>query len=93
MERFRPNVVVSGGEAFEEIEWKSVEIGNLIFKHLSPCVRCKVTTIDPDTLKRTAEPLKTLASYKSPHGVVFGQNLVHTENGSINIGDEITPHS
>ncbi len=91
MERFRPNIVVDGCKAFEEFDWQSVDIGELSFKHLKPCVRCKVTTIDPDTLKRTAEPLKTLASYSSLPGVVFGQNLVHESKGSISLGDLVLP--
>ena len=30
--RFRPNLIVAGGEAFREDYWKTVKIGNLVFE-------------------------------------------------------------
>src|SRR5690606_27680021 len=40
MNRFRPNLVVSGGMAFEEDNWKMVKIGECTFKGTKPCARC-----------------------------------------------------
>ena len=50
MERFRPNIVVDGGNPFEELEWKNVTVGNLTFKHLKPCVPVSYTHLTLPTI-------------------------------------------
>jgi uncharacterized protein YcbX len=89
MDRFRPNLVFSGGEAFTEDSWTEFKIGNATFFPVKPCARCVVTTIDQHTGQAGAEPLKTLATYRTQNNkVMFGQNLVHTGFGSeIKTGD------
>jgi hypothetical protein len=47
--RFRPNLIVSGVEAFAEDHWKQIRIGESTFEILDPCERCILTTRDPDT--------------------------------------------
>ncbi len=92
MNRFRPNLVVSGSEAFAEDSWKRIKIGKTIFRLMKPCARCVMTTIDQTKgEKQGTEPLKTLASYRTKNGkVMFGQNLIAENFGEIiNIGDEI----
>ncbi|MGK0291604.1 MAG: hypothetical protein ACI86H_003073, partial [bacterium] len=78
MERFRPNIVVQGCNAFEEDFWKEVQIGNITFSVVKPCSRCIITTLDPKTGKKIGkEPLKTLSSYRKVKSqVYFGQNIV-----------------
>jgi uncharacterized protein YcbX len=92
MERFRPNLVVSGTEPFAEDGWRRLRVGRVEFNVVKPCARCVVTTID-QSLGRSGgkEPLKTLATFRraeqvhperfSEYGfgkndVLFGQNLV-----------------
>jgi len=91
MNRFRPNIVIEGCKAYAEDTWSKIKIGNLTFEVVKPCVRCVITTIDQSTLNTSKEPLATLATYRiSPHGgVAFGQNLIHHQNGILNIGDSI----
>ncbi len=49
MDRFRPNLVVSGTAPFDEDEWLRVRIGSLEFRVVKPCPRCVVTTVDQAT--------------------------------------------
>jgi uncharacterized protein YcbX len=90
MNRFRPNFVVSGAAPFEEDSWKSIQIGDLRFTAVKPCSRCILTTIDPETGEKGAEPLKTLSSYRRINNkVLFGQNLVAAQTGTLREGDKI----
>jgi uncharacterized protein YcbX len=92
MDRFRPNLVLSGCKPFEEDSWKRIRIGGIIFRSGGPCIRCIVTTTDQLTGSRGAEPLRTLAMFRrdpaEPTHVRFGQNLVHeTKAGVLRVGD------
>lgn len=81
MDRFRPNVVVSGAmRAWEEDEWREVAIGGIRFHNVKPCDRCAVPTIDQHTGAKTgAEPIATLATFRRDEAsgkVLFGINLI-----------------
>ena len=91
MNRFRPNVVVSGTDPYAEDDWGLVRIGNVSFAVVKPCARCPITTTDQDTAETAREPLRTLATYRHVRGkgVMFGQNLIHTAAGSISVGDPV----
>jgi uncharacterized protein YcbX len=42
------------------------------------------------TARRGKEPLKTLATYRNAtRGVMFGQNLIHENEGIIHLGDSV----
>jgi len=90
MNRFRPNLVVAGGEAFAEDSWKKIEVGGVRLRMVKPCGRCVVTTTDQATAARGTEPLRTLATYRKVDGeVTFGQNAVHESTGGLRIGDPV----
>lgn len=90
MDRFRPNIVFTGGEPFAEDSWKEVQIGSAVFKRVKPCSRCVVTTTDQQTGERGKEPLRTLNTYrKQGDHVNFGQNLLCLKQGVLSIGDTI----
>lgn len=90
MNRFRPNLVFSGGEPYEEDRLGKFSIHQLQFACVKPCARCVVTTIDQDTALAGKDPLKTLAGYRSEgHKVLFGQNLLVKGTGSIRLGDQL----
>jgi len=92
MNRFRPNLVFSGGNSFDEDIWKKVRIGDIEFRVAKPCARCSVTTVNQDSGERGEEPLKTLAQFRINNGeVLFGQNMVCEKTGVVNVGDEICP--
>lgn len=90
MSRFRPNLVVSGCEAYAEDQWKKIKVGEVTFDLVKPCSRCIMTTIDESSLKYGKEPLKTLAGYRrNEFGVCFGQNMVHQNTGLLTVGDSV----
>jgi uncharacterized protein YcbX len=88
MERFRPNLVVRGGEPHAEDGWRRLRIGALELELVKPCERCAVTTVDPATGVRSGpEPLLTLARYRRSAGaVLFGQNAVARGTGQLAVG-------
>ncbi|HXH26353.1 MAG TPA: MOSC N-terminal beta barrel domain-containing protein [Candidatus Acidoferrum sp.] len=90
MNRFRPNIVVAGGNAFQEDTWKRIKIGEVIFRVVKPCARCETTTINQATGEKGIEPLETLGTYRTgPKGVMFGQNMVQENTGVVRVGDVI----
>jgi MOSC domain-containing protein len=92
MNRFRPNIVVCGGEPFEEDRWKSIRIDGITFAVVKPCARCVTTTVDQQTGEASREPLRTLATFRNVpgRGVMFGQNLIHDQSGVLHVGAEVT---
>ncbi|KAB2660115.1 MAG: MOSC domain-containing protein [Verrucomicrobia bacterium] len=95
MERFRPNLVVTGGgwEPFAEDGWKRIRIGAVEFDVAKPCTRCVMTTTDQSTgiMPEPGEPLATLATFRRWEGqVIFAQNLVHRRMGRLRVGDAVT---
>ncbi|XP_045616250.2 mitochondrial amidoxime-reducing component 1 [Procambarus clarkii] len=94
-ENFRPNILVNKiREPYDEDGWEYVKIGEAVFRHVSPCMRCIFTTINHETGKKdpNQEPLKTLKTYrciggsKDPHfGIYLGLDLP----GVISEGDEV----
>lgn len=90
MNRFRPNFVFTGGNPFEEDQWRDVTIGNNRFVGVKGCDRCVMTTIDQVTAQKGVEPLKTLSTYrKIDNKIYFGQNLVALDHGIVHVGDPI----
>jgi len=90
MDRFRPNIVFTGGRPFEEDLMNHVKIAGIDFYGAKLCARCVLTTINQQTAVKAKEPLKTLASYRLKNKkILFGQNLIHKGTGIITIGDTL----
>ena len=90
MNRFRPNLVVSGCAAYAEDEWQSIELNQVKFDGVKLCTSCAITTTNQETGVRGVEPLPTLATYRQiKRGVIFGQNLVHRGIGRLTVGSEV----
>ena len=93
MNRFRPNVVFTGGTAFLEDSMKQFEINGITFFGAKPCARCVMTTIDQQSGAKAKEPLTTLNTYRKKNNkILFGQNLLYKGRGKITVGDTITIH-
>lgn len=96
MNRFRPNLVVEGGEPYAEDEYPRVRIGALTLRMPKRCSRCSVTTVDQETAAVGKEPLRTLARYRAvDHHVYFAQNLIPDgldgdQAIAVSVGDEVT---
>ncbi|HYN66385.1 MAG TPA: MOSC N-terminal beta barrel domain-containing protein [Ornithinibacter sp.] len=93
VERFRPNLVVDGDlDPFEEDGWRGVQVGPVEFRVVKPVDRCVMTTLDPSTLDRWHEPLRTLARYRKWDGATwFAVQLVPESRGVVRVGDEVAP--
>lgn len=97
-ERFRPNVVVSGGKAWEEDKWKLLEINNQKWHVACRNARCSVPDVDPESGEADAKATvyKTMQSFRrvdpgAKYQPCVGINVVHEVIGSkITIGDRIT---
>ena len=96
MERFRPNIVINGGEPFQEDHWKEITVGTARFALVKPCGRCMITTTDQRTGERGKEPLRTLATYRRRKGVEnevkvdFGMNAMALKEDVVRVGDLVT---
>lgn len=95
--RFRPNIVLDGVEAFAEDGWQKLQINKLTLEILDPCIRCILTTKQPDTGEPQIDmqPLKALMeNHANDAGQpLFGANatlLNSTDDSLISIGDEVT---
>jgi uncharacterized protein YcbX len=96
MERFRPNLVFTGGEAYAEDSWQDFTIGEVPFRAVRGCGRCILTTIHQETAQKhpEREPLRTLASYRTQEGsILFGQHLTGPASGLLRLGDAVSVSS
>jgi uncharacterized protein len=90
MDRFRPNLVVGGCKPFAEDGWRLVRIGRITFRVVKPCSRCNITTVDQRTAAKGKEPLRTLSRFRrTGTKVLFGQNLIHDDKGTLRSGDPV----
>lgn len=94
MTQFRPNLVISGAQPWEEDTWQVIRIGGVTFDVAKPCSRCIFTTVSPERgLKHpSGEPLATLQKFRTAQDngdVDFGQNLIARESGILHVGDEL----
>lgn len=98
MNRFRPNIVIEGLEAFQEHRISSLAVDQWQLRFHHACERCVVTTIDQGTGRRDPawQPYKTLRDINPVPGgknaPAFGHNasLVRGKSALIAIGDEPT---
>lgn len=90
MNRFRPNIVFTGGTAFEEDSIGHFRIADVDFFAAKPSARCMLTTIDQQTAIAGKEPLRTLSGYRRVNNkVLFGQLLLYKSLGRIAVGDTL----
>ena len=90
MDRFRPNIVMTGGSAFFEDQLIKIKIGEVDFQIVKPCARCVLTTVDQASGEKGKEPLRTLSTYRTRNNkIYFGQNVVALQSGTVRVGDEI----
>ncbi|ORM69228.1 YcbX family protein [Pantoea rwandensis] len=96
VEQFRPNLVVSGADAWDEDSWKRVKIGDITFEMPKPCSRCVFTTVGTESGRKHSEgePLATLQRFRSGQDgsgdIDFGLNLIALNSGVIRVGDRVS---
>jgi uncharacterized protein YcbX len=84
MNRFRPNLVLSGLDAYgedhlDEIRFETPE-GEVLLKLVKPCSRCTIPSVDPTTGEQGHEPGDTLGTYRADArldgAITFAMNAV-----------------
>ncbi|MBY8851843.1 MOSC domain-containing protein [Saccharothrix sp. MB29] len=93
MDRFRPNIVISGWpEPHTEDRVARMAVGGAEIGFGELAIRCAVTLVDQTTGARVGpEPLRTLADYRrEPDGVSFGLKAAVLTPGVIADGDDVT---
>lgn len=89
MDRFRPNIVISGLDAHQEDKIDLLRISGVTFVGQKLCDRCEVPGINQDTATLDIRPNQALAQYrrlKDRDGVPkiwFGRNFNHSGMGVI----------
>jgi uncharacterized protein YcbX len=87
MERFRPNIVLSGLDAHDEDRLDEMLIatpqGHAKLKMVKPCPRCPIPNIDPATAISSPEVSDTLQGYRQVEivggAIAFGMNAIVLE--------------
>ncbi len=95
MDRFRPNVVIEGLDAYAEDEVTALEGDGFRLLRATHCERCAVTCTDQKTGDRAKEPLATLASYRKREngyagGVMFGAYMAVEGSATVRVGATLT---
>lgn len=93
MNRFRPNIVLQGLDAYEEDYLASIKVGRMTLAQVKRCARCPIPNIDQATALSASEPGLTLAGHRQfPEGVLFGVNAVVAGAGvgaTLSVGDQV----
>ena len=90
MNRFRPNLVVTGCDAFAEDSWRRIRIGDMEFDVAKPCSRCVMPSIVQETGERDPIINRVLADYRRRDGkIYFGQNLLYRGAGQLRVGNRV----
>ena len=97
MDRFRPNIVLRGLQAFAEHSMPAVRSDTYSLKFCHPCERCVITTINQDTAEKNPDwqPFNTLKEINPVPGKkpapAFGQNatLLSGDRAIVAVGDRL----
>lgn len=82
--RFRPNIIVRGGRAFEEDQWEKIRIhgvkygsnsplGTVEMSVVKPCARCTIPNVDPEkgVAHPQREPSRSMLGFRSGEAIGF----------------------
>jgi uncharacterized protein YcbX len=95
MNRFRPNLVIDGLDAYDEDHLGTLACGAAILQLVKPCIRCQITATDQESTQVGAEPLRTLAGYRhNPRlgGITFGMNAIVTAGAGTSLAVDSDVH-
>jgi hypothetical protein len=100
IERFRPNIVISGVQAHDEDRMASLDIategGKVSLRPVKPCARCPIPNIDPATAQSDPAVTDTLQRYRRDPlvdgAVTFGMNAIVLEGfeQTLRVGQAVT---
>jgi uncharacterized protein YcbX len=88
--RFRPNLVLDapGTEEFPEDRWlgRLLRVGTAVVRVDQPVERCAMVNVDPDSLARNADVLRTIAQQRALDFAVYGSTVIP---GTVRPGDPV----
>ncbi len=100
MQRFRPNVVLTGVDAHDEDRLDTLNIetqeGVAQLKHVKPCVRCTIPDVDLQSGKQGTAVGDMLQSYRADPqmdgGITFGMNAIvlSGEGSTLRVGQAVS---
>lgn len=66
IEQFRGNIVLEGGQAYEEDHWNQICITDkIIIDVIGPCTRCNIIGVNQVNAEKVQEPLESLAKMEN----------------------------
>lgn len=93
---FRPNIVITGGDAYTEDSWKKIKIDDYEYYVACRTVRCLLPNVNPATgVRHGSEPNRTLKSFRridegDPKNACLGMQMVPAaEDSKVKVGDVI----
>lgn len=94
MDRFRPNIVIDGVDAYDEDHLASLACREVELKPVKACPRCSIPSVDQSTGEVGPAPIEKLATYRFDaklQAVVFGQNMVVAQGtgAGLRVGQEL----
>lgn len=99
MQRLRPNVVLTGIDAYDEDRLDTLHIttqqGEAQLKHVKPCARCTMPDVDLQSGKQGTAVADTLQSYRAnplmDGAVTFGMNAIvlNGEGATLRVGQAV----
>ena len=99
MQRFRPNLVLDGLQAFDEDHLREIVIatdrGPVRLRLVKPCTRCSIPNVDPASADTSNEPGDTLAGFRADArvdgGITFGMNavIVEGQESTLHVGQKV----
>lgn len=90
MNRFRPNIIISGLEAFKEDQIQRITLGGVSLSNSKMCSRCVIVTMDENSGQTVSkETLKYLPLHKLAKGprIIFGKYFTPESLGTIKMND------
>jgi len=95
MNRFRPNMVVQGIDAFEEDFVAAFTDGDVNLRPVKPCARCPIPSVDQTTGIPGPDPLDILQTYRAnarmDGAVTLGMNVIVQQGigHTLRVGQEL----
>ena len=96
MNRYRPNIVIDGVDAFEEDFAAMIEAGPVRLRPVKPCTRCPMPSVDQATGEFGPDPMDILLTYRGNPRVdgapTFGVNAILQDGAGeiLRVGQEMT---